>query len=172
MPSLKTSIDHNGPGFSQHASVEVALGDEWKIQTGPLVPLGDITANFSATLSALSLSADGGAQARIADLTITLGALTVSAAGTVPTTADSSATLEAISLSSGATVPVAADLGSTLGAILLSSDATIPTMADLGTTLGGLGLSSDGSTGITFSVLMEDGSSLILMESSGHVLME
>jgi hypothetical protein len=150
MPSLKTSIDHNGPGFSQHASVEVALADEWKIQTGPLVPAGDITANFSGTLGTLFLSADGGAQARIADLAITLGALTVSATGTVSTTVDSSAILEAVSLLANATVPTTADLASTLGA---------------------LGLSSDGSTGITFSVLMEDGS-LILMESSGHVLME
>jgi hypothetical protein len=91
-----------------------------------------------------------------ADLSATLGALTLAADATITqpsVTADLSATLAALTLSSDATVAfagVTADLSATLAALSLSADATItqPAItADLTATLAALTLASTAQSG-------------------------
>lgn len=62
-----------------------------------------------------------------ADLTATLGGISLTADATVPVVADLSATLDGISLTADATVAaLVADLNVTLGGIQLTADATVP----------------------------------------------
>ena len=118
-----------------------------------------VTADLSATLGALALSADATiTQPSVtADLSATLAALTLSSDATVASagvTADLSATLAALSLSADATITqpsVTADLAVTLAALTLAADATItqPAItADLTATLGEMTLAAAASSGI------------------------
>lgn len=112
---------------------------------------GAITADLSATLDTLTLSADATVLAPItADLSATLADLTLSADATIanPVTADLSVTLEPATLSADATmiVNVTADLTATLEALTLASDVSVgavPVTADLTATLADATLASD-----------------------------
>lgn len=89
----------------------------------------------------------GGPAGITGDLNITLGAVTLSAAATVPHAASLNATLGAVTLVGAATVPHTASLNATLGAVAVSGAATVPHTANLNATLGAVTMSGNGTLG-------------------------
>lgn len=101
--------------------------------------------------AAILFDATGGVTA---DLTATLGGISLTADATVPVVADLSVTLGGISLNADATVPVVGDLSATLGGISLVADATVAALvADLNVTLGGIQLTADATVPV---VILDD----------------
>ena len=81
-------------------------------------------------------------------LSQTLGALTISAAGTVETHGTASPTLGALTAAATGTVSVSGSLSSTLGAATLAGTATVEIAGSLSATLGALTLSATGTVGV------------------------
>lgn len=96
-----------------------------------------VLANVNVTLDALTSSSTASVLVR-ANASITLGALTSSSNTSVVVTANSSNTLGALSLNSLTSVVVRADASITLGALTSSSATTVVIGASLTQTLGGL----------------------------------
>lgn len=102
----------------------------------------------SVTLGALTLSAQGSVPAR-GSADITLGAMTAAATGTVPARGALSITLGAITLDAAGTVPVRGEASITLGALVLAATGTVATgqgiTGSANITLGALTVSATGT---------------------------
>ena len=121
------------------------LRRQWIISS---VATAATTGDASITLGALTTSATGTLPIT-ADSTITLGTLTTSATGTLPITADSTITLGTLTTSATGTLPITADSTVTLGALTTSATGALPITADSTVTLGALTTSATGTLPIT-----------------------
>lgn len=103
-----------------------------------------------------------------ADLSQTLGALSLTSAGTVIVAANLASTLGLASLSSAGAVIVVANLSDTLGLASLSSAGAVRVAGNLSDTLGLLGLSSAGAAIVAASLSQTLG--LLSLSSDGTVV--
>lgn len=133
------------PGFSPQDAVPVLYPAVQPSKTLEVDAAGAaINADLSSTLGALSLTSTATVIVAATESS-TLGTLTLTSAGTLPIVANESSTLGLLSLSSAGTLPVAANLSDTLGLLGLSAAGADIVAANLNQTLGLLGLASDGT---------------------------
>ena len=118
-------------------------GDAFQIgapQTGG----GGITGDLSVTLGAVTVSS-AAALAIQGAASITLGAITASSAGALAIKANASITLAAITLSSASALAIQAAASNTLGAVTLASTGALALKADASITLDAVTLSAAGA---------------------------
>lgn len=128
---------------------------------------GTITGDLSKTLGALTLSSAGSVIVGGA-LSQTLGALTGSAAGTVLVQGALSQTLGALTLSaSGGAPAITGDLSATLGAVTLSGAGGVLIQGALSQTLGSISLSGAGTVLVQGALTQTLGALLLSATGSG-----
>ena len=112
---------------------------------GPLS--STVTATASITLGAVTLAAAGTLPIN-ATSSVSLGALTVASVGNLPIDGDAAITLGAVTLSSASTIgstPITGDAAITLGAVTISAAGNLPIAATAGITLGTVTETSTGT---------------------------
>lgn len=114
------------------------------------VPTWAVAADLTSTLGALTLSS-ASTVAIAGTAAITLGALTSSSASTLALKAAEAATLGALSLSSTATVALRAQAAVTLGALSSASAAQLVVQGTAGVTLGPLSAAATGTVRVAAS---------------------
>lgn len=120
-----------------------------------------ITGDAAITLGAITLTADG-SLALQADAAIVLGAATLAAVGVLPLQADAALTLGAATLAADGSLTIAGDAALTLGSLTLAADGGVTGItADAAITLGALTLAADGSLVITASAAMTLGAATL-----------
>lgn len=115
--------------------------------TFALMPPQLRTGDLSKTLAAATISA-AGAAAIVGTLSKTLAVLAISAAGTHPVTGNFSKSLGAVVSSAAGGVATGGALSGTLGAVTIASAGTADPFLNLNVTLGALTLSSGGAAAI------------------------
>lgn len=99
-------------------------------------------------LGFLPLPLSAGAGPVVADLSQTLGAVTLAAAGTLPIVADVAQTLGAVTLAATGAITRVATLAQTLGAVTLAADGSAGIFGVLAQTLGGVALAATGGAAV------------------------
>lgn len=147
-PGPRAGVDGAGSNTPQSNSGQDAVPILYPAigpsKTPDAVADGSANADLSSTLGALSLTATAVAVVAATEST-TLGLLTLTSAVTLPIVANESSTLGLLSLSSAGAVVVKADLSDTLGLLGLSAAGAAIVAGSLGQPLGLLSLSSDGT---------------------------
>jgi hypothetical protein len=132
---------------------------------------GGITADLSQTLGDVTLSATA-SNAIAANSAQTLGAVTLSSGATHPITADSSVSLDALGLSSAAAVAIKGDLAATLGDLTVASASSSAIAASLAQELGAVTLASEASSGQGITADLQQTLGDIALASAGTVAIE
>ncbi len=140
-----TNFDGGGQANPTYSSDAPTYGPAAPTLSGedtlPQLEAAGISGTVSATLGAATLSSAGSVP-RTGTLSSTLGTATLSSAGTAPVLGTASATLGTATLTSSGVVAVRGALSATLGAVTLSAADLASTRGNVSVTLGSATLSS------------------------------